>query len=122
MAKTIMMVAGVVFVVIGILGFFNNPILGIFAVDTLHNLVHIVSGVLAFVFASQGESQARKFAMILGIVYALVTILGFIGGGHILGLIVSNSADNFLHLVLTVVFLFVGFSKSSSSSSSMPAM
>ena len=106
-----MYIAGAVFIIIGILGFFNNPILGLFQVDTLHNLVHLVSGILAFVFASQGESQSRRFALILGIVYALVTILGFIGGGKILGLIVSNGADNVLHLVLAIVFLIVGLKK-----------
>lgn len=120
MAKTIMMIAGVVFVLIGVLGFFSNPILGIFGVNTLHNLVHIVSGILAFVFAMQGEAQARKFAMILGVVYALVTILGFLG---VLGFLAVNPADNFLHLILAVVFLIVGFMKSgSSSTSSMPSM
>ena len=106
-----MIIAGVVFIILGLLGFVNHPILGIFAVDTLHNLVHLVSGILAIVFAMQGESQARRFALILGIVYALVTILGFIGGGKILGLIVSNGADNVLHLVLAIVFLIVGLKK-----------
>ena len=112
MAKTIMYIAGVVFIIIGLLGFFNDPVLGIFEVDALHNLVHLVSGILAFVFASQGESQARKFALILGIVYALVTILGFLTGeGKIIGLISVNGADNWLHLLLTVVFLIVGLKK-----------
>lgn len=112
MAKTIMYIAGAVFIVIGLLGFVNNPILGIFQVDALHNIVHLASGILAFVFASQGESQARKFALILGVVYALVTILGFLtGDGKILGLITVNGADNWLHLVLAVVFLIVGLKK-----------
>jgi hypothetical protein len=121
MAKTIMMIVGVVFIIIGILGFLSNPILGIFAVDTLHNLVHLISGILALIFASQGESQARKFAIILGVVYGLVTILGFLSGdsGKIVGLITVNTADNFLHLVLTIVFFIVGFTKSGASSNGM---
>lgn len=112
MAKTIMYVAGVVFIVLGLLGFVNDPILGIFEVDALHNIVHLASGILALIFASQGESQARMFALVLGVVYALVTILGFMTGeGKILGLISTNGADQWLHLVLTVVFLVVGLKK-----------
>lgn len=112
MAKTIMYVAGAVFIVLGLLGFVNDPILGIFDVNALHNIVHLASGILALIFASQGESQARTFALVLGIVYALVTILGFMtGDGNILGLVATNGADNILHLVLAVVFLYVGLMK-----------
>lgn len=112
MAKTIMYVAGVVFIVLGLLGFVNDPVLGIFDVDALHNIIHLASGILALIFASQGESQARMYALVLGIVYALVTILGFIvGDGKILGLVSTNGADNVLHLVLAIVFLIVGLKK-----------
>ncbi len=115
-----MMVVGVVFIILGLLGFVNDPILGIFDVDLLHNLVHLASGILALVFASQGEAQARRFALILGVVYGLVTILGFlVGDGKILGLISTNGADNILHLVLTVVFLIVGLKKPAMGNSSM---
>jgi len=43
-----------------------------------------------------------------GIVYALVTILGFLGGGIVLGMMM-NMADNVLHLVITVFALYYGF-------------
>ncbi len=119
-----MMIVGVVFILLGLIGFVNDPILGIFEVDTLHNLVHLASGILALVFASQGEAQARRFALILGIVYGLVTILGFLSGdsGEILGLISTNGADNVLHLVLTIVFLVVGLKKPASGGSMSSGM
>lgn len=111
-----MYVLGIVLVVVGLLGFVNDPVLGIFETDTLHNLVHLASGILALVFASRGESQARMFALVLGIVYALVTVLGFLGDGDkILGLISYNSADNWLHLLLAVIFLIFGLKKGGSS-------
>ncbi len=111
--KNILYVLGAVFIVIGLLGFVNNPILGIFATDTLHNIVHLASGILALVFAGKSAADAKKFALILGVVYALVTVLGFLSGdsGKILGLISINQADNFLHLVLAAVFLFLGLRK-----------
>lgn len=124
MAKSLMMIVGVVFILLGILGFFNDPILGIFDVDALHNIVHLASGILALIFASQGESQARTYALVLGIVYALLTVLGFLAGddGKILGLVSNNSADNYLHLVLAIVFLVVGLKKPASGGMSNSSM
>jgi hypothetical protein len=123
MVKNVLYVMGAVFVVIGILGFFNNPILGLFEVNLVHNLVHLASGILAFVFASKGESEARTFALILGVIYLLITVLGFIqGNGNLLGLVAVNTADNFLHLVLAVVFLGVGLTKPAGSMASTGQM
>ena len=120
MARTLMRVAGVVFIILGVLGFINDPILGIFEVDMVHNLVHLASGILALVFASQGEDQARRFSLILGVVYGLVAVLGFLmGGDMLLGLMEINGADNFLHLLLAIVFIVVGLKKPASTGSSM---
>lgn len=121
MAKTIVLVLGVVFVLVGILGFFNDPVLGIFEVDMVHNIVHLASGVLALLAVSMGEPSAKTFAKIFGLVYALVAILGLVMGTDekLLGLMEINSADNWLHVLLALVFLFAGFSKSSSSTSTM---
>jgi hypothetical protein len=121
MAKTIVMVLGVVLVLIGILGFFNNPVLGRFEVDMVHNLVHLLSGVLALVLAAKGEASARAFAKAFGVVYGLVAVLGLVMGtdGKLLGLMEINSADNWLHILLAVILLAVGFMKSSSSPAPM---
>jgi hypothetical protein len=116
MAKNVLYLLGAVFIILGLLGFvMKSPLLGLFAVDTLHNIIHLASGILALIFASRGDSQARMFALVLGVVYALVTVLGFMAGdGKILGLIVVNGADNVLHLILAVVLLAVGIRKPSS--------
>ncbi len=68
-------------------------------------------------FAGMGESQSRTFALVFGVVYALLTILGFIsigasGTGHIIGPLISiNGADNFFHLLVTIVLLAIGLRK-----------
>jgi hypothetical protein len=118
MAKTIVMILGVVFVIIGVLGFFNDPVLGIFEVDAVHNIVHLLSGVVALALASMGDSYARTYAKVFGVIYLLVTVLGFVMGTDekLLGLLEINNADNYLHVLLTVVLLAVGFSKSSAPS------
>jgi hypothetical protein len=109
-AKMAAIVLGIVFVVIGLLGFVNNPVLGIFQVNALHNVVHIVSGLvlLAGAYTSFGSSMALK---VIGIVYAIVAVLGFFlvsADGMLLGL-AMNEADKWLHVVLAIVILAAGF-------------
>jgi hypothetical protein len=127
MAQKILMVFGVVLVLVGILGFVpgitndDGLLLGIFAVDAIHNIIHLASGILAVVFARMGAAQASMFAKILGIVYAIVAVVGLLQGDSVLGIIGVNMADNILHVLLAIVFLYVGFSKSSTSSMPMQA-
>jgi hypothetical protein len=110
-AKLAAIVLGIVFVLIGLLGFFNNPVLGLFHVNTAHNLVHIVSGLvlLAGAYSSLGSGMALK---IIGVVYAIIAIIGFFlvsADGMLLGFIAMNEADKWLHVVLAIVILAAGF-------------
>jgi len=109
LTKTVTWVLGVVLLLTGLLGFVNDPVLGIFEVDNVHNIVHLLSGIVAILAVSSGESYARLFLIIFGIVYGLVTILGFLNGSSILGLFVINDADNYLHAAIALVCLGVGF-------------
>ena len=117
MIKTLAWVFGIVFIVIGVLGFFpsltpGGLLFGIFSVDVMHNVVHLVSGVLAILAAWGTGSYARLYFKVFGVVYALVTIIGFIQGDTILGLMMVNTADNVLYLVIAAVALWAGFASS----------
>ena len=107
-ARLAAIVLGIVFVVVGLLGFVNNPVLGLFAVDPVHNIVHLVSGIvlLAGAYSSLGSGMALK---IIGVIYAIVAILGFFSGDSFFGIMVNNDADKWLHVVLAVVILAAGF-------------
>jgi len=112
-ARTAAIVIGIVFLTVGVLGFIPNPLVsptGVFAVNPAHNLVHIVSGLvlLAGAYAGLGSSLALK---IVGVVYAAVAVLGLISGGNnmLLGLILVNHADHWLHVALALVILAAGF-------------
>lgn len=109
MTKKLVMVIGVVFILVGILGFFNDPVLGLFDVDLVHNFIHLGSGILALVFAMKGTYAAKTYAKVLGIVYGLVAVIGLFSEDSILGLFTANSADDWLHVVLALVILAVGF-------------
>ena|SRR5436853_1766441 len=115
MAKTLGMLFGIVFLAVGILGFVpgitkDDMLLGIFMVNATHSVVHIVSGAI-FLFASMsGAGAARLWFQIFGVVYALVAVMGFVvGNGMIFGLISNNTNDTWLHVVLAVAMLAIGF-------------
>ncbi len=104
---------GVIFIVIGILGFIpgvtpNGHILGIFHVDAVHNVVHLLSGIIALLCAGS-FGAAKTYFKIFGVVYAIVTIIGLVNGVSVLGIFPVNMADNILHLVIAVLALALGF-------------
>jgi hypothetical protein len=118
-ARNAAFVLGIVFLIVGVLGYVPNPIVGehgLFVANTTHNLVHIISGIflLLGVYTALTPSLALK---IVGIVYALVAVLGFVmmqgGDGMLFGMIAMNMADHVLHVLLAVVLLAAGFGLSS---------
>jgi general stress protein CsbA len=114
MAKTLAYVFGVVFLLVGILGFVDNPLVGangIFETDTLHNLVHLIFGIILLAIAMKAAAQSALWLKILGVVYLILAILGFVmGGDALLGLVHANTADHWLHLVLGIVLVGAGLS------------
>lgn len=115
MLKTIAIIFGVLFVIVGILGFVpaaapGGKLLGIFSVNALHNLVHLLTGIIAIICGLSSHKASRIFFAVFGIIYAIVTILGFVqGDGLILNSIANNMADNWLHLVIAIIALYLGF-------------
>jgi len=119
MLKKLAIVFGVIFLLVGILGFVPafSPLhshgmrylLGLFMVGGLHNVVHLLSGALALAAGLNSEKLSQLWFRAFGTVYALVTVVGFIQKDTVLGLFHVNTGDNFLHLGLAVVILAVGF-------------
>lgn len=118
MIKKLAVLFGAVFLLVGILGFFpaftpagenGAPhLLGLFEVDTVHNIVHLLSGAVALVAGLMSSYASRLYFKIFGAVYGLVTLVGMISGSA-LGLFHVNGPDNFLHLALAVALLAIGF-------------
>ena len=106
--KLVTKILGIVLLIIGIAGFFVDGTLLVFEVDTIHNAVHIVSGLVAL-FASGSYGHSRLFLIIFGLVYGIVAVLGFAMNGDIVGLFHANLEDNYLHTAIAVVCLAVGF-------------
>ncbi len=109
LTKMVTWILGIVLVLIGVAGFFVDGTLIVFQVDTIHNIVHILSGVVGIAAASSGESYSRMYLIVFGLVYGIVTVVGFVNGGDIFNLFQTNDADNYLHAAVAVVALGVGF-------------
>src|SRR5438045_9347338 len=112
MIRLIAIIFGIVFISAGVAGFMpalttNGALLGMFEVDTIHNMVHIVSGVLA-IMAATSLRLTKLYFLIFGIIYIVVAILGFVRGGDLL-LMHVNMADNFLNLCIGIVSILLAY-------------
>jgi len=118
--KKLAIAFGAVLLFVGILGFVpavtpNGLLLGIFAVDTEHNVIHLVSGAAAIIAGLGTYRAARTFFQVFGVLYGLVAVFGFTvhphagGTDQLFGLIAINMADNLLHVAISLFALFMGF-------------
>lgn len=118
-------VVAVVFLVVGVAGFIpgittrygdlsfaghesGSELFGVFQVSILHNIVHLLFGVVGLATASSAQG-ARNFLVVGGIVYAVLFIYGLVidqqSGSNFVPL---NNADNWLHLGLAVGMIALG--------------
>ena len=101
---------GVFYVAIGILGFVpgitsNGLLLGIFAVNALHNIAHLVIGaVLIWGSMSAAVTMVNKA---MAVVFAVLVVASFIA--PILEQLPLNQADTVLHLVSMLITGYLGF-------------
>ena len=110
-------VFGVVYLLVGVAGFaltgfsdfagHNHHTLLIFAVNPLHNVIHLVLGV-AWLAAAPRHQAARLANLAIGVVLGLVTVLGFVGVTGMLGMSGFADPDNFLHLATATLALYYG--------------
>jgi len=113
MAKTVCKILGVVFLLVGVLGFAKPDLLGAHLMPA-HNVVHLVSGAVALYFGFAGTlSGAKAFSLVFGVVYLALGILGMaIGSGAdrmwMVGPLHFGQADHGIHILLGVIFLAGG--------------
>ena len=101
---------GLVLLLVGVLGFTH-------VLDSLgahlspaHNLVHILSGVIALYFGFAGSlSGAKGFCIIFGLVYLLLGVLGLVMGELHIGPLLLGKVDHGIHLIVGAIFMAGGF-------------
>lgn len=107
---------GAVYLLVGLVGFAATGFSGfaaasgdtliLFELNPLHNIVHILVGALLLAGAGQA-ALAKPIVLLVGIVYAVVGVLGFFAVGESWNILALNTADNFLHLATAAVALAV---------------
>src|SRR5688500_6473101 len=127
--RTVAMVVAGIFLLVGILGFVPGVttnydtmqfaghesearLLGVFQVSILHNIVHLLFGVVGLALARRADT-ARAFLIGGGAIYLALWLYGLVidheSGANFVPL---NSADNWLHLGLGVAMLALGIALS----------
>ena len=113
MAKTICKVLGVVFFLVGVGGFAAPTLLGAHLKPPQY-VVDMVSGVIALYFGFAGSlSAAKAFALIFGIVYLGLGMMGLVLGAApdrtwMVGPLHFGTSDHAIHILLGVLFLAGG--------------
>ena len=122
MIQTLTLLFGVVFVLVGVLGFIPGittnfddlsfagedstaELLGIFQVSILHNIVHLLFGVVGLA-AARAYDSSRLYMLGGGIIYLALFLLGIVGGAD---WIPANTADHWLHIGLGVAMVGIWY-------------
>jgi Domain of unknown function (DUF4383) len=126
LVNTAAMIVGVVFVLVGILGFIPGitthygdlsfaghgsgaKLLGIFQVSILHNIVHLLFGLAGIAAGRAAPSAARSFLVGGGVIYLVLWIYGLvIDKASSANFVPVNNADNWLHLLLGIGMIALG--------------
>jgi hypothetical protein len=119
------LIVGVVFLVVGIAGFIpgltanvnalliaghesHALLLGVFQVSILHNIVHLLFGIIG-VAVARSASASRQYLIWGGVVYLVLWIFGLIvAGDSPANFVPVNTADNWLHFVLGAGMIALG--------------
>ncbi len=125
------LILGIIYLLVGIAGFIpglvtypvvvdpaaapvdHGLLLGLFPVNFLHNLVHIVFGIWGIV-AYRSFGGAVTFSRVFAVVFGLLAVLGLIPGLNTLfGLVPLYGHDIWLHAVTALVAAWFGFGQPS---------
>jgi hypothetical protein len=104
--QTLGLAFGVVYSLVGLAGFFvsetfaertDDDLLGLFQVNHLHNVVHLLIG-LALVATSRRLDTARGANLAIGVTYLVLGVIGWFIQDTGANLVALNEADHLLHL------------------------
>jgi hypothetical protein len=125
MLRTITMIVAATFLLVGIAGFIpgittnydemtfaghtsDAKLVGVFEVSVLHNIVHLLFGVVGLAMARRADT-ARTYLIGGGIIYLVLWIYGvLVEEGSEANFVPLNNADNWLHLGLAAGMIVLG--------------
>ena len=128
MTRNFVLTIGILYLLVGVLGFFpalvSAPpagapsvtvesgygyLFGLFPVNALHNLVHLMIGIGAL-GAYRSVPRSMSFSRGLAIIYGVLTVMGLIPALHTtLGLIPLFGHDVWLHAATAAIAAYFGY-------------
>ncbi|MEN2740304.1 DUF4383 domain-containing protein [Microbacterium sp. X-17] len=117
--RLVAVIFGAVYLLVGALGFAvtggvsflatqGGLLLGVFMVNPLHNVAHLLIGAALLVTGLVSVRAAKTTNITIGAVYLLLGIVGFFLVGTAANILALNTVDHFLHLASAIVLLGVG--------------
>ena len=110
-----MALVGLVLLAAGLVGFLNTPLAGssanaLLATDTVHNVVHLLTGLLALgiAFGLKGETQVNAvigFGVLYSVIFVAVLVSPTLFG---LFSVAANAPIHVIHAAVALVSLAVG--------------
>ena len=95
-----------------IAGYGEGYLLGLFHVNWVHSLIHVLFGV-GGIIASRVASSSVLYARIVAIAYGLLAIMGLVPAlNTVFGLVPIHGHDVWLHALLALVAAYFGFATS----------
>ena len=108
LARTVAAVFGAVYLLVGIVGFIlESPLLGLFEINGLHNIVHVLLGAI-LLYGSMSYSAAIQTTRGVGALLVVLGLLGFVTPDGF-GLVPLGGNDIWLHLATGAILLATGF-------------
>jgi hypothetical protein len=107
MARTVTAVLGAAYLVIGVAGYLvSGPLLGLFEVNELLNLVHVVTGG-TLAYGATSTSTALRISRRIGLILLALGFLGFVAADGF-GIMPLGGNDIWLHLSTGAILLANG--------------
>ena len=117
--RLVAVIFGAVYILVGALGFAvtggvdflateGGLLLGIFMVNPLHNVAHLLIGGALLIAGLVSARAAKAVNVTVGAAYLLLGVVGFFLVGTAANILALNTFDHFLHLASAIVLLGVG--------------
>lgn len=106
MARAVAAIFGAIYLALGLIGLVQSPVLGLFEVNGLHNLVHVVIGA-ALLYGATSAVLAIVMSRRVGILLFLIGLLGFVSADAF-GFMPIGGNDIWLHLSTGAVLVANG--------------
>lgn len=116
MANKFAIVSGWILILLGAAGLLGISIIGdapraFFLVDTAMSVVHLFLGALLMYMAYMVREKAGRALRFVGAILLVLSVGGFFSQGAVLDLVFTNSATDYIHLILALIFLWGSMSK-----------